>query len=100
MRLTLEFLGLMALGMMVAIGTAVLTSGATGSGVATGLGTLGSFDLIAFAGGLATGIVLTSIARLGWSELPRRAIGWLVGMAANLRMLLLACLLVAILVLY
>jgi hypothetical protein len=90
MRAVLQFLALMALGLAAAVVIALVFSGANdprGASVMTGLPSsrAGGVDYGSFLMGLATGIALTGLARIGWTDLPRRAIHWMISNHKTMR---------------
>jgi hypothetical protein len=83
MRSIFQFLALMALGLAAAVVIALVFSGAQDPRSATVMTSIvpsrgGSVDYGSFLIGLACGIALTGLARIGWTDLPRRAIQWMI----------------------
>ena len=98
MRQTLQFLGLMACGLLLA-GIAVLVFQAIGGGVPRpGARSAAGIDYVSFGIGLALGLTLAEIARLSWSDMPRRAIAWLIDNRRNAKYCAYACLWLAVLI--
>lgn len=74
MRSALGFLSLLAFG----LAAGVLTVVGSGSLVAlAGAGEGARVDLVSLLIGLVLGLVLSALARVSWSELPSRFVGWL-----------------------
>ena len=98
MRQTLQFLGLMACGLLLA-GVMMLITQALSGGAAGGVGARSAvgIDYVSFGVGLAMGLTLAEIARLSWSDMPRRAVAWIIGNRHNVKYCGYAC--VALLVL-
>ena len=104
MRQTLQFLALMACGLLLA-GTSMLviqaisgdTGARAGGALATGRSALG-IDYVSFGVGLAMGLTMAEIARLSWSDMPRRAIGWIIANRHNAKYGVVAIASVAVLV--
>jgi hypothetical protein len=90
MRAAIQFFGLMACGLAAAVVIALVFSGAPdprGASLMTALGRRSSLgiDYGSFLMGLATGIAITGLARIGWTDLPRRAVAWVVENHKTLR---------------
>ena len=89
MKRTLKFLGLMACGLLVAGIAAFAVSGLIGSPaaakVSAGLGGRSALgiDYVSFGTGLAAGLIMAELARLSWSDMPRRAIAWVISNRRN-----------------
>jgi hypothetical protein len=98
MRQTLQFLGLMACGLLLA-GIAVLLFQAVGGSVSRpGARSAVGVDYVSFGIGLALGLTLAEIARLSWSDMPRRAIAWLIDHRRNAKYCAYACVWLAVLI--
>ncbi len=78
MRYLLGFLSLVALGLMLAVAVALGTSGLAGTGERAF-----RLDYPSLLLGLGLGVVIATLARLSWSEMPRRAALWLVANEKN-----------------
>ncbi|MGE0024185.1 MAG: hypothetical protein AB7S70_11215 [Hyphomicrobium sp.] len=102
MRSAIGFLSLIAFGVLAA-GVVTVVGQGTGSPLAIE-GVLGSeaggVHLGSLLIGLVLGIVLSAVARVSWSELPRRCAGWLLAHERGFYRLTLAGVLVAVLVFY
>jgi len=102
MRSAIGFLSLVAFGVLAA---GVLTVVGQGTGGAVAIdGLLGSeaggVHLGSLLVGLVLGIVLSAMARVSWSDLPRRFASWLVDHERGFYRLTLAGVLIAVLVFY
>lgn len=94
-RASLSFIGLMAVGLIIAV---VVT--AIGSGFSGAAGARKILDINSFAVGLATGLGLELVSKLGWRELPRRLAAWIAASFPALRLGAVAALCVGVLVFY
>ena len=80
----LGFFSLLALGLMVAVAIALVgtgvSSGWSGLEAREALGPAGAFrlDYPSLVLGLALGLVMATLARLSWAEMPRRLAMWLI----------------------
>jgi hypothetical protein len=97
MKTVLELIGLMAVGMIVAVLASGSISGLSADGLAAGKSQV-AFG--SFAGGLATGLILATMSRLGWSAVPRRIVQFLVGNANGFKLASLAACCLAVIVFY
>lgn len=101
MRSAIGFLSLLAFGFLAAGVLTVVGTGSSGElslDAAAGLGQgvhLGSLLL-----GLVFGIVLSALARVSWSELPRRGVVWLLQHERSFYRLALAAGLIGVLMFY
>jgi hypothetical protein len=102
MRSAIGFLSLLAFGFLAAGVLTVVGSGPSSElsldaaiGAAHGSVHLGSLLL-----GLVLGIVLSALARVSWSELPRRFVAWLLAYERTFYRLALAAVFVGILLFY
>ena len=104
MRQTLQFLGLMGCGLLVAGIAAFVVSGIIGSPSVprTGAGLSGrsamGIDYVSFGIGLAAGLILAELAKLSWSDMPRRAIAWIIANRRNAKYCVYACVWIAVLI--
>ncbi len=108
MRQTLQFFGLMACGLIVAGVAVFVVSGVIGTPNVTRLGAATSsglgarsgmgIDYVSFGMGLAAGLIMAELARLSWSDMPRRAIAWVIANRRNARYCAYACFWIAILI--
>jgi hypothetical protein len=89
-------LGLLAAGVLAVVGNGPLTR--LGSGGAGDDGFV--IDHASLLLGLALGVVISTLARISWAELPRRAVAWLMANERNFARLAWAGVLVAILLFY
>jgi hypothetical protein len=98
MRRVLELFSILAVGFFVAgaLGVAALDDLPLGRG---GIGG-GKIDFGSLGLGLVLGVVITTIARVGWSEIPRRFVAWLVACRGTFRLLAWGLAFAAVLVLY
>ncbi len=92
MKQTLQFVGLMACGLLVAgvVALVVSTGSVPRGGIAVanvGGRSASGIDYVSFAIGLASGLTLAEIARLSWSDMPRRVIAWLLANTRNIKYL-------------
>jgi hypothetical protein len=92
MRQALQFLGLMACGLLLA-GIAVLLVQAVSGGAVPrpGARSAAGIDYVSFGIGLALGLTLAEIARLSWSDMPRRVIAWMIDNRRNAKYCGYAC---------
>lgn len=97
MKTILELIGLMAVGMIIAVFASGSMFGLATNGLAA---SKGQFAFGSFAGGLATGLILATMSRVGWSEVPRRVVQFLVGNANGLKLAGLAVCCLGVIVLY
>jgi len=105
MRALITFLALMALGLLAAVVIAIIATGIVdprGATLTTGFGRRSALgiDYGSFLLGLATGIALAGLARVSWTELPRRAIAWALENRKTMRRASYAAFFLALLVLY
>ena len=108
MRQTLQFLGLMACGLLLAGVTAFVVSGIignpsaprSGAMTASGLNSRSAMgiDYMSFGIGLAAGLILAELARLSWSDMPRRAIAWVIANRRNAKYCAYAAFWIAVLI--
>lgn len=94
-RASVNFVGLMAVGLIIGV---VIT--AIGSGFSGAAGTKKILDINSFAAGLATGLGLELVSKLGWRELPRRIAAWIASSFPVLKLGAVAALCVGVLVFY
>ena len=102
MRPLFGFLSLIALGLMVAVG---LTLAAVGMDAGwRGLGAWGAegvhLHYPSLLLGLALGVVMATLARLSWAEMPRRLALWLVANERNFYRLGMAAICLGVLLFY
>lgn len=95
----MQFLGLMACGIIVAaimlfVGEAVISGGGPRLAGRSALGV----DYVSFGIGLAMGLVLAELARLSWSDMPRRAVAWIIANRRNVRYCGYACVWLVVLI--
>ena len=99
MRQTIQFLGLMACGVLIAgIAMLLIQAAAGGSMPRAGARSAAGIDYLSFGLGLALGLTLAEVARLSWSDMPRRAIAWLISNQRNMRYVAFACASVLVLI--
>lgn len=108
MRHTLQFFGLMACGLIVAGVAVFVVSGVIGTPIilrpgAASAGGMGArsamgIDYVSFGMGSAVGLLMAELARLSWSDMPRRAIAWVIANRRNARYCAYACFWIAILI--
>jgi hypothetical protein len=92
MRQTLQFLGLMACGLLIAGAALLVVQAMSGVGLPRpGARSAAGIDYMSFGIGLALGLTLAEIARLSWSDLPRRVIAWLIDNRRNAKYCAYAC---------
>lgn len=99
MRQALQFSGLMACGILVAavalfVGEAIFSGGAPRLSGRSALGV----DYVSFGIGLAMGLMLAELARLSWSDMPRRLIAWVVANRRNVKYCGYACVWLVVLI--
>jgi len=102
MRSAIGLLSLVACGFLAASVVTVLSSG-PGAGLALSdvLGRGGShIELPSLLLGLVLGCVLSALARVSWSELPRRFTGWLLSNERSFYRIAWAALFIGVLVFY
>jgi hypothetical protein len=101
MRSVLGFFSILALSVLAA---GVLSVIASGSLAPMSLGRVGEgferVDLGSFLLGLGAGVLVSTIARISWAELPRRTATWLLTNERNFARLAWAALFIVILVFY
>jgi hypothetical protein len=102
MRSAIGFLSLLAFGFLAAGVLTVVGSGtATDYSFDTAMGSSpGGVHLGSLLLGLVLGIVLSALARVSWSELPRRFVGWLLAYERAFYRLALVGVFVGIIVFY
>jgi hypothetical protein len=103
MRQTLQFLGLMACGLLAA-GFVTFAITAVGGNPSVSLPSSGArsaagVDYVSFGFGLGAGLIMAELARLSWSDLPRRVITWVIAHKRNARYFAYACVWAAVLIL-
>jgi len=94
-RAGVSFVGLMAVGLIIAV---VIT--AIGSGFSGAAGARKLLDINSFAAGLATGLGLELVSKLSWRDVPRRVAAWIAASFPVLRLGAVAALCVGVLVFY
>ncbi len=96
MRAVLSFFSMLALGLMI---TAIVIIGATGGANGpTRLPMSGPYlDYVSVVIGLGVGLVIAVLGQISWSELPHRAVQWVLAHGRRLRLLGWAALFVAVL---
>jgi hypothetical protein len=106
MRSVLGFFSLLAFGFLAA-GIIVVVSTSPGTLSVSRLPAnlmsregLEQLDLTSLLLGLAAGILLTTIARISWAELPRRTVNWLMANERNFARMAWAALFVGVLLFY
>jgi hypothetical protein len=87
MRQVVQFLGLMACGLLIAGAALFLTQTPGVNMLQPSTRSAAGIDYMSFGIGLATGLTLAEIARLSWSDMPRRAIAWLIANRGNAKYL-------------
>lgn len=104
MRQTLQFLGLMACGILLA-GVLMLVVqavtggvGPRGGGTSFGGRSAVGIDYVSFGVGLAIGLMLAEIARLSWADMPRRLIVWIIANRRNAKYCGYACISLIVLI--
>lgn len=100
MRQTLQFIGLMAFGLLAIVATTLVTQSWSGGSLVqadVGRSAFG-IDYVSFGIGLAMGLTLAEIARVSWADMPRRAIQWLIANSRNAKYLAYACVWVVVLI--
>ena len=102
MRSMLGFLSLLALGLMLAVAIAL-----AGAGLSTGWSGLdarqpGGFrlDYPSLVLGLALGLVMATLARMSWAEMPRRVALWLLANERNFYRAAMAAMCLGVLMFY
>jgi hypothetical protein len=101
MKSVLGFFSLLAFGFLAAGVIAVIgSSSGTDLPFAMPAGDGMGIDLGSLLVGLAAGILLSTLARISWAELPRRTVSWLLENERNFARLAWAALFVAILLFY
>lgn len=99
MRSLLSFFSLLAFGFLAAGVMVVIGSGTTGFPIAFSEGH-NSIDLASLFVGLALGLLLATLARISWSEIPHRLATWLLYNERRIYRVAWAALLIAVLVYY
>ncbi len=99
MRQTLQFLGLMACGLLLAGAALLVTSAMTGSGLPRpGARSAAGIDYMSFGIGLALGLTLSEVARLSWSDMPRRIVTFMIENRRNAKYCAYASVAIAVLI--
>jgi hypothetical protein len=106
MKSVLGFFSLLAVGFLAA-GVLAVVSTSPGAlsvsrlpiGLGSGEGS-GELDLTSLLLGLAAGLLLATLARISWAELPRRSIDWLLANERNFARLAWAALFIGVLYFY
>jgi hypothetical protein len=101
MRSVLGFFSLLAVSFLAAGVLAVIGSSSSprvqfALPSAEGLG----IDLRSLLIGLAAGLILSALARISWTELPRRTVAWLMANERNFVRIALAAIFIAVLCFY
>jgi hypothetical protein len=99
MRSLLGFFSLLAFGFLAAGLMVVIGSGTTGLPIVVSEGHT-TIDLASLFVGLALGLLLATIARISWSEIPHRLANWLLHNERRIYLLGWAALFIAVLVYY
>jgi len=89
-------LGLLGAGVLAVVGSAPLTRFSSGAGSEGGFVS----DYRSLLLGVAIGVVLSTLARISWAEMPRRVATWLLANERNFVRLAWAAALVAVLLFY
>lgn len=106
MRSMLGFFSLLALGLMVAVAIALVgagvSSGWSGLEARQASGAAGAFrlDYPSLVLGLALGIVMATLARMSWAEMPRRLAMWLMANERNFYRMAMAAMFLGVLIFY
>lgn len=97
MKPVLSFVSLLAIGLITASALALVISGQT-HGPA---GEAAPFvDYRSLSIGLIVGLMLSSLARLSWSEMPRRILNWVWANERNIYRAALAAVMIGIIIFY
>ena len=102
MRVLFGFLSLLALGLMAAVAISLAGKGLSPELSGVGARHAGSFhlDYSSLMLGLALGIVIATLARLSWAEMPRRLALWLMANERNFYRGAMAAIFLAVLMFY
>lgn len=102
MRSMLGFFSLIALGLMVAVVLAIAGAGVSSEWSGLAARQPGGFrlDYPSLVLGLVLGIVMATLARMSWAEMPRRAALWLLANERNFYRLGMAAICVGVLLFY
>ena len=103
MRSAIGFLSLLAFGVLAAGVLMVISSGTSSDfsfDAVLGSGHTGGVHLGSLLMGLVLGAVLSALARVSWTELPRRFIGWMLTHERGFYRLVIAAAFVGVLVFY
>ncbi len=98
MRPMLEFISQLAIGFLVAATIAIAASESLPVGAA-GLGA-GRLDYGSLGLGLILGVLIANVSRIGWAEVPRLVIGYIVSKRGTLRLAGWAAVFMGVLLLY
>ncbi len=99
MRAVLGFFSLMAFAVL-GLGVLAVVASGTLPHIPFGNGAGGDLDTASALVGLAAGVVLSALARVSWSELPRRTVAWLMANERNFARLAWGLLFIGILFFY
>lgn len=102
MHVLLGFVSLLALGLMVAVLIALALAGMGDNGSGFGSGRPAGFrlDYPSLVLGLALGLVMATLARLSWAEMPRRLALWLMANERNFYRVGMAAVCIGVLLFY
>ena len=102
MRSAIGFLSLLAFGVLAAGVLTVIGSGSTNDFSLEGAFGAGhsGIHLTSLLIGLVLGAVLTALARVSWTELPRRFVGWMLVHERGFYRLVIAAAFVGVLIFY
>ena len=100
MRTLLGFISMLALGLMLAMVLAFVTTALATRGADAPALARGRLDYLSLLLGLVLGGTMTSLARVHWASLPRRLVSWLLMNEYTFYQLALAVVFLAVLVLY
>jgi hypothetical protein len=100
MRTVLGYVSMLALGLMLAVVLAFVTTALATRGDDVPMLAHGRLDHISLLLGLVLGIAISGIARVHWASVPRRLVAWLLMNEYTFYQLAVAALLLAVIVLY
>jgi hypothetical protein len=97
MKTVLSFVSLMAIGLITASALALVISGPA-HGPAGNAAPLVDYRSLSI--GLIVGLMLSSLARLSWAEMPRRILNWVWANERNIYRAALAAVMIGIIIFY
>jgi hypothetical protein len=97
MKAVLSFVSLMAIGLMTASALALIVAGPAHGPAGDPMPLI---DYRSLSIGLVVGLMMSSLARLSWAEMPRRFLNWVWANERNFYRVALAILMIGIIIFY